>query len=193
MDRTEVTNAQYGAFCKNTKRPLPPGFPQDQPDRPVVNVTFADANAYARWAGKRLPEATEWEKAARGKDARHFPWGNDADTSKASVADNAAVSHEHPVAAASLVEGSSPYGLLHMAGNVFEYVRTEITPSPAALEHFGRILNPPPAMNEPWYSIKGGAFNVPLAQAAPWEFMAVPARYAAPNIGFRCAKDPEQR
>jgi len=87
-------------------------------------------------------------------------------------------------------EGASPFNLLHMAGNVHEYVRNEITPSMRALEKFAEILNPPPALNEPWYSIKGGSFITPLDAAVPWEWIAVPARYSAPNIGFRCVKDP---
>jgi hypothetical protein len=87
-------------------------------------------------------------------------------------------------------EGASPFSVLHMAGNVFEYVRNEITPSTQAVEKFAKILKPPPALNEPWYSIKGGSFARPLTDAVPWEWIAVPARYAAPDIGFRCVKDP---
>ena len=192
MDRTEVTNAEYAEFCKATNRPLPVNFPHDRPAHPVVNVTFSDANAFARWAGTRLPDAMEWEKAARGTDGRQYPWGDQADASRASVRENGAVPHDGPVPANSFAQGGSPYGLLHMAGNVAEYVRTEITPSPAALAHFAAILNPPATVNEPWYSIKGGAFNEPLAASVPWEFMAVPARYADKNIGFRCAKDPDR-
>src|SRR4051794_9189187 len=73
IDKTEVSNALYERFCTATNRPLPAGFPKDRPDDPVVNVTITDATAYAKWAGKRLPTALEWEKAARGTDGKPWP------------------------------------------------------------------------------------------------------------------------
>jgi formylglycine-generating enzyme required for sulfatase activity len=192
MDETEVTNAAYAKFCAATDRPLPENFPSDKPQEPVVNVTFSDAAAFARWAGKRLPDALEWEKAARGTRGHIFPWGDEADTARANVSDNAKLKAAGPVAADSMQEGASPYKLVHMVGNVLEYTRNEITPSAAAVANFGKILIPPPAINEPWYGVKGGAFNIPLRDSVPWEWSPVPARFAAPNIGFRCAKDPPQ-
>ena len=86
IDKTEVTNQAYAQFCKETGHELPPDFPQDKPTFPVVNVTIGDAEAFAKWAGERLPSAREWEKAARGTDGRDFPWGNDADVSHANIA-----------------------------------------------------------------------------------------------------------
>jgi len=191
IDRTEVSNGAYLKFCEATNRPLPEKFPRNRPDDPVVNVTIADARAFARWAGKRLPDALEWEKAARGVEGKTYPWGDEADPKRANVSDNPGAS-KGVVAVESLPEGASPFGVLHMAGNVFEYVRNEITPSPQAVEKFAKIVKPPPALNEPWYSIKGGSFGRPLKDAVPWEWIAVPARYAAPDIGFRCVKDPPQ-
>jgi serine/threonine-protein kinase len=190
IDRTEVTNHAYAGFASATSRPLPAGFPQDRPGYPVVNITITDANAFCRWAGKRLPDPLEWEKAARGSEGRIYPWGDQEDPARANVADNSAHTEKGLMPADSMPEGASPYGPLHMAGNVLEYARTEITPSAAAVEHFGKILSPPPAINEPWYGVKGGAFNTPLKAAVPWEWSPIPARYAGPNIGFRCAMDP---
>ncbi len=92
IDRTEVTNEAYARFCDERQRPLPPGFPQDHPDYPVVNITIVDAQEFAKWAGKRLPNKLEWEKAARGTDGRAYPWGNTRDPSLANVADNATLS-----------------------------------------------------------------------------------------------------
>jgi formylglycine-generating enzyme required for sulfatase activity len=180
----------YAKFCAAVNRALPPNLPSDRPAEPVANVTIADATAYARWTGKRLPGALEWEKAARGPEGRIFPWGDDADPAHANVADNPNLRERKPMPAGSMRDGSSPYGLLHMTGNVFEYVRNEVTPSADAIRRFERILQPPLASNEPWYSVKGGAFDTPLDAAVPWEWTAVPARYAASNIGFRCVKDP---
>jgi serine/threonine-protein kinase len=190
MDRTEVTNEMYARFCDATNRPLPASFPSGRPGEPVVNVTIADATAYARWSGKRLPDALEWEKAARGVEGNMFPWGDEHDLSRANVADNPKLRGQHLLPADSMSEGASPFRLLHMTGNVHEYVRNEVTPSADAIRHFSAIMHPPPASNEPWYSVRGGAFNIPLAAAVPWEWTAVPARFAAPNIGFRCVKDP---
>jgi serine/threonine-protein kinase len=190
IDRTEVTNWAYSKFCAATGRALPSNFPQDRPDDPVVNVTFADASAFAKWAGKRLPDAIEWEKAARGSQGQQYPWG-EADAKRANVSDNpAAMGRALP--ADSMAEGASPCNAIHMVGNVSEYVRNAVTPSAFAVEHYAKLLTPPPGGNEPWYSVKGGAFNRPLAEAVPWEFMPTPARYASADIGFRCAKDPPQ-
>ena len=85
IDQTEVPNAEYAKFCQATNHPLPDGFPPDKPDYPVVNVTIGDARDFATWAGKRLPNPFEWEKAARGTDGRAFPWGNEHDPSRANV------------------------------------------------------------------------------------------------------------
>jgi formylglycine-generating enzyme required for sulfatase activity len=75
VDQTEVSNAQYKRFCDATghPRPISPILVR-QPDYPVAGVTFQDAGAYAAWAAKRLPTEQEWEKAARGRDGRPYPW-----------------------------------------------------------------------------------------------------------------------
>jgi hypothetical protein len=76
-----------------------------------------------------------------------------------------------------------------MAGNAWEFVDGLMTPSPGALQTFAKLLSPPPTADEPWYRIQGGAFDVPLVENAAFEWGAVPARFRAPNIGFRCARD----
>lgn len=188
MDRTEVTNAAYQQFCSARKRPLPPGFTAAKPDDPVVNITIVDAQEFAKWAGKRLPAALEWEKAARGTDGRIYSWGNEADPARANVRDNP---NSHGIMPAdSFAAGVSPYQLVNMTGNVAEFVDELQTPSAAAVSNFARVLTPPPAANEPWYTIRGGAFDRPLSDAVAYEWMSVPARFAAPDIGFRCAKTP---
>src|SRR5206468_12825446 len=85
VDKTEVTNQAYLAFCNDTKRALPPDFPKDKSEYPVVKVSILDAQKFAAWAGKRLPTGREWEKAARGIDGRLFTWGNEPDPTRANV------------------------------------------------------------------------------------------------------------
>ncbi len=183
IDRTEVTNAAYAAFCNATGRDLPVGFPKNKPDYPVVNVTFLDAHQFAIWAGKRLPTAKEWEKAARGDDGRAFPWGNEKDASRANI------DTQRLDPAASHPESASPYGALNMVGNVWEYVEELSKPSAQALENFRILLNPAPRADEPWYQIRGESFREGLAQNVIWDSTTVPARWKFANIGFRCAKD----
>ena len=125
IDRTEVTNAEYAAFCKATGYKLPDKFSEGKPDYPVVNVTIVDAHAFASWAGKRLPNSKEWEKAARGEDGRLYPWGDQPDMSKANINSNG------PRPVTDFASGASPYGALQMVGNVWEFVE-QLSPPPGA-------------------------------------------------------------
>jgi predicted Ser/Thr protein kinase len=188
IDRTEVTNRAYAEFCRARERPLPPGFAGDQPDLPVVNVTYVDAQEFARWAGKRLPTRSEWERAARGRDGRTYPWGDSHDPTRANVADNPS-GLKGPAPVTAFGQGASPFGVLQLAGNVWEFVDEPRTPSAGALETFGRIMSPPPTADEPWYTMCGGSFQEPLVRNVNGEWASVPARYRSAAIGFRCAKD----
>jgi formylglycine-generating enzyme required for sulfatase activity len=183
IDKTEVSNAAYAEFCNASGRPLPKGFPKNRPDDPVGNVTILDAHAFAKWAGKRLPTDKEWEKAARGEDGRAFPWGNQNDSARANVGTG------KPEPVNSHAEGASPYGALQMVGNVWEFIEKLSQPSEEAIENFRIKLNPAPRADEPWYQVRGESFDDPLAQNVIWDSTTVPARWTAPNIGFRCAKD----
>ena len=90
IDKFEVTNADYQKFIDATGYATPRHwenrkYRQGEDNLPVVYVNWRDANAYCRWAGKRLPTEIEWEKAARGTDARIWPWGNVFDITKCNV------------------------------------------------------------------------------------------------------------
>jgi formylglycine-generating enzyme required for sulfatase activity/predicted Ser/Thr protein kinase len=189
IDRLEVSKATYARFCQETQRALPHGFSTDRLDDPVVNVTVLDAQQFAAWAGKRLPTALEWEKAARGTDGRVYPWGDEADPSRANVADSKPA-RKSVLSGAELDAGASPYRALNMTGNVWELVGELKTPSEQAVKSFSQLLKPPPSSTEPWCTIHGGAFDSPLAQGVVFEWTSIPARFSAPDIGFRCAKAP---
>jgi formylglycine-generating enzyme required for sulfatase activity len=135
IDAHEVTNGRYREFVKATGHRLPqhPRNPArtlwkgDQvseavAERPVVNVDWHDADAYCKWAGKRLPTEAEWEKAARGTDDRRFPWGNVEPTAKHLNFNQQWVGEKTLMPVGSYEAGKSPYGAYDMAGNVWEWV-----------------------------------------------------------------------
>jgi formylglycine-generating enzyme required for sulfatase activity len=189
IDRTEVTNAAYAQFCQAKGRPEPEKFPHGQPGYPVVNITFLDAQEFAKWAGKRLPTMLEWEKAARGTDGRLFPWGDQADPQRANVSDNPDRKPSALAPADSFAAGASPLRVLNMAGNAWELVDEVRTPSAGALAAFHTLLDPPPTATEPWCAIRGGAYDTPLSDHLLWDSATIPARYHNVNIGFRCVRD----
>lgn len=117
--KCEVTVAQYRRFCSATNRAMP-----EAPrwgwldDHPIVNVSWADAEAYAKWAGGRLPTEAEWEKSARGTDGRAYPWGDQWDPKRCNSHESA-VGKTTPVG--SFPAGTSPCGADDLAGNVWEW------------------------------------------------------------------------
>jgi serine/threonine-protein kinase len=185
IDRTEVTNAAYKLFCDATSRARPEGFPADKPNYPVVNVSILDAAEFAKWAGERLPSALQWEKAARGTDGRRFPWGDQKDASRANFGKNGQI---HP--ATDFPNGASPYGVLNMAGNVWELVDELTAPSDFALHRY-QSLDPPPTLSDTWYQIRGGSFDDEFQDGVVWDSTTVPARWKHADIGFRCVKDAQ--
>jgi serine/threonine-protein kinase len=189
IDKTEVSNAAYAQFCAETKHALPKGFEADKPDNPVVNVPILDARAFAQWAGKRLPKAREWEKAARGKDGFLYPWGNEPDTERANVGSGRLLK------VSDLPAGASPYGALNMQGNVWELVDQVSPPGEGAFAEFTRVFKrlrlAPPTRSEPWYMVRGQSYS-PEEKLVPgglWDFSTAPERGSDFNIGFRCVKD----
>ena len=132
LAKTPVTNAQYAAFVQATYHRQPEHWkggkpPKGKEDHPVVYVTWHDAVAYCNWlsgvTGRpyRLPSEAEWEKGARGTDGRIYPWGNQWDAKRCNTGESGK-GDTTPVGA--YPEGASPYRLLDMAGNVWEWTRS---------------------------------------------------------------------
>ena len=185
VDRTEVTNEAFAAYARATGAALPPGFVEGKPDLPVVNVTLDEALGFAQWAGKRLPTSKQWEKAARGLDGRTYPWGEQADATRANVGAGTGGSLA-PVTA--FAEGASPFQALQMVGNAWEWVDETAAPSAATAARFATVLSPPPAAGERWVEVRGGSFFEKLDPGVMWDAAVMPARFRSPRIGFRCVK-----
>lgn len=124
IDKFPVTNLDYKKYMLET-RAMPPrhwkGFeiPPGLENHSVHRITWYEACAYAEWAGKRLPTEAEWEKAARGTDARRWPWGNEFNEDNCLVWDSGLFIDTLPVD--SHPGGVSPYGVYEMVGNVEEW------------------------------------------------------------------------
>jgi len=114
-----ITVAQFRRYCDTVKYKY--DWKKHKPkwgwwdDHPMVYVTWEEARAYAQWAGGDLPTEAQWEKAARGRDGRAYPWGDSWDSGKCV---NSASS---PQNAGSLPNSTSPYGVLDMTGNVLQW------------------------------------------------------------------------
>lgn len=174
LDRTEVTNEMYARLAQTTGAPA----------LPVVNVTFDQAKAYCEAQGKRLPQPQEWEKAARGENGARWPWGEADPKEQANIANPSGALEP----AGSRPQGASPYGILDLTGNVWEWVDDPQTPKSRHLETLARLLSPPPQKGERWYAARGGAFDTSVSESLPYKYLVLPARYKAGNLGFRCAK-----
>jgi len=177
MDKYEVTTKLYAAFMQATGRAAPYKWNEasqvSDGDRPVIGVTWYDADAYCRYYGKRLPTEQEWEKAARGTDGRKYPWGNEEPTSQHAKYDQDGKASWHGYATLASVEsyeaGESPYGLYHMAGNVWEWTSSDYDSSRKVLR------------GGSWADKVDGLVATGLISGGPTG--------RGPGLGFRCAQD----
>lgn len=117
-----VTVKQFHTFCKSTGRIMPKKPKWGWKDNhPIVNVSWDDANAYANWAGVKLPTEAQWEKAARGNNGLLYPWGNDWNPNKCQCSKRVNGDARSTTAIGSYITGASPYGCLDMIGNVYQW------------------------------------------------------------------------
>jgi formylglycine-generating enzyme required for sulfatase activity len=192
IDQNEVTTAQYAVFLKETGSLRPPDDWEsvsltEDGRLPVAGVDWNDADAYCRWAGKRLPTEAEWEKAARGDDGRTYPWGNVSPT-----VENANYENTSPEAyngglspVGSHRRGDSPYGVSDLSGNVSEWVNDWHAESFSASE----VRNPKgPSSGEKKVLRGGGRFDPGYRMIATKRYHAEPSTRSG-DIGFRCARD----
>ncbi|MCG3136126.1 MAG: Serine/threonine-protein kinase PknD [Planctomycetes bacterium] len=177
VDVTEVSNAEYARFVAATGARAPSHWGGDQPpanlrELPVVGVTAAEADAYAKWAEKRLPTGDEWERAARGLRGLIYPWGNEFDPTRCV---SRSVQSRGPSAVQSFAGGRSTDGVYHMAGNAMEWT-SDSCDDP--LVGVGR-------------EVRGGS-----AKSHPSQCLSSVRYWVAPDesdpellIGFRCVRD----
>ncbi|MBX3235682.1 MAG: formylglycine-generating enzyme family protein [Nitrospiraceae bacterium] len=192
IDLHEVTTRQYAAFLSQEKRITPWLWESVDlavhHDRPVIGVSWGDAEAYCRWRGRRLPTEAEWEKAARGTDGRLYPWGNSAPTqAQANFALGARFSYSQALMPVRSYEtGVSPYGLFQMAGNVWEWVADWYE---AGYYERSPVRNPPGPEAGSFKVLRGGAWSdLPKYLLTYGRFKLSPDTQNS-YTGFRCAKN----
>ena len=180
---TEVTNEQYREFVKARSYPAPDGwkngeFPPGAALEPVTGVTWADAAEYCKWLSEqtgaevRLPTEAEWEMAARGREARKYPWGGEWDERAADSSEG----QGRVRAVKSFPAGRSPAGAYDMAGNVWEWVADE------ARDEEGRLKSKDGVA---YRIIKGGSAREPRAFVTATARYEVLADKKSPTLGFR--------
>jgi len=194
MDKYPVTNAEFLRFVEITRyRPTDDhNFLRDWKDgkppagwenKPVTWVSLEDARAYAQWAGKRLPHEWEWQYAAQGTDERIYPWGNSWNA--------AAVPEPYqgrelpgPAAVDAHPQGASPFGVMDMVGNVWQWADEFVDEhTRAAIVRGGSYYQPQGSM---WYFPQ--AYK--LSEHGKYLLMA-PSKDRAGTLGFRCVRDGE--
>jgi len=192
MDLYEVTTGRYARFLGATGRGAPWQWEsvnlQDDADRPVIGVDWHDAQAYCRWAGKRLPTEAEWERAAKGTDERRYPWGNQDPTAKlANFALGARFSYSQVLMPVGSYEGGkSPAGLYDMAGNVWEWVQDWY-----GADYFEESpeQNPTGPSDGTFKVLRGGSWSeLPKYLLTYARFKLLPTTRNA-FTGFRCVKN----
>ena len=203
IDRTEVTNVQFADFLNKNGNQAEGGATwlelEDEEcliervggehhpktgfgDHPVVEVSWYGAAAYCRWVGARLPTEAEWEYAARGTDGRTYPWGDEApDCDRIQYRDCTG----NTVAVGSKPAGASPFGMLDMAGNVWEWVADWYKWGPYSRSPSTNPTGPSSGISR---AVRGGSWFGDPDYLRSTNRTAGDPMYTFAYIGFRCAK-----
>ena len=192
IDKYEVTNEQYKKFVEETGYRMPRCWNDarfNRPNYPIVGITWDDAVAYAKWAGKRLPTEAEWEKAARGTDKRLWPWGSKFNKFKCNVWESGEDGLRATKPVGSYENGKSPYGCYDMAGNVWEWCADYYDQN---YYYVSPSKNPQGTGNRAAEGYSGGGLLYFGHYARCAARYRVPPYAQSPQIGFRCAKTPEK-
>ncbi|WP_310418893.1 formylglycine-generating enzyme family protein [Mycoplana sp. BE70] len=190
INRTEITNGQYRRFVGATGRR--PAFYASHPllgldNRPVVGVSWADANAFCRYYGLALPSEQQYERAARGTAGAAFPWGAAApDATKANAGAKICCSGDESdgysmtAPAESFAEGASEEGVLNLVGNVWEWTSGVYAPYGSAAT----------ATSAGTYRVlRGGSWNSdPKHLTTTYRLAYDPEFRFSANGGFRCVR-----
>jgi formylglycine-generating enzyme required for sulfatase activity len=194
IDKFPVTNAEFKRFLDgahyqpkddlNFLRDWQNGtYPEGWEDKPVTWVSLEDARAYAAWAGKRLPREWEWQYAAQGKDGRLYPWGNQWDASAVPIPDKGRTMRG-PDAVSAHPKGASPYGVMDLVGNVWQWTDEFLD------EHTrGGILR-----GGSYYQPRGSIWYFPQAYKLTEHgklLMMAPSMDRSGAVGFRCVQDAQ--
>lgn len=197
IDRYEVTNAQY-ALCVADGQCANPGErtsmsrdvyykSEEFANYPVIYISWYQAQNYCEWAGGSLPTEAQWEKAARGTDARKYPWGDDTPTCDlTNYIDPAGICVGDTIAVGSYPEAVSPYGAMDMAGNVAEWVLDWYSEEFYA---YGPLINPEGPFGGEYKGVRGGSWgDGPFSIRSAFRDWMYPEDLfeGSLNIDFRC-------
>jgi len=194
IDRKEVSQEEYARFAKMTKRPLPKieVFEDDQSkllqsEFAAMSMSWDEAAAYCKWAGKRLPTEAEWEKAGRGEGKRKYAWGDTMNTGRANAnLDGSEDGYRYLAPPGSFESGRSPYGIYDMTGNVAEWVADSYD------EHYYKkspYRDPKGPERADLKVVRGGSWRETEHNARLSKRFAAKAWRTDITIGFRCASD----
>lgn len=189
IDRTEVSHAAYRR-CVLDNVCAPCGVSDEDvrlghSSHPAVGLRWHDAQRYCEWVGGRLPTEAEWERAARGRDLRRFPWGRHynsrlANHGGAGGQPSPEDGHRFAAPVDSYPDGRGPLGLRNLAGNVWELTASRFVPYPGAKAPIRPELAAQRVM-------RGGSWRAPVHALRVTHREPIGEREPRPDVGFRCA------
>ena len=191
IDKKEISNGDYKMFVEATKRAVPSIWDDqtlNSPSQPVVGVDWNDADTYCRWLGKKLPSEAEWEKAARGTDGRAWPWGNIWDPTKDNHGNGTGYGFDESdgwryTAPVGTELGVSPYGVLNMAGNVYEWTADDFNAYPENDKYIQEDFE------KGFKTLRGGAYDDGISEQRTSTRCGFRKDYKDVDVGFRCVRD----